>query len=170
MEEPLLGGAQALDELGPGAVRVAGEHEQVGVLAQGGERDGGGGVPGVLVGAQRARHDRRVGAQRRGEQDAGHLGEAGEAGEAGEVDQLVLVHPVGRDDEAAKRGGVLSDLVAQGEEPLAVQEEARQQSVAQHLVEHRDDGDRAGMPGPREGLGERGIEERFSGTGPTLPA
>ncbi|WME23145.1 MULTISPECIES: hypothetical protein [Brachybacterium] len=88
----------------------------------------------------------------------------------GEVDQLVLAHPAGRDDEASQRGGVLDDLVAQGEESLGVQEEARHQGVAQHLVERRDDRDRAGMLSPRERLGETGFEERLAGMGSALPA
>lgn len=84
----------------------------------------------------------------------------------GEVDQLVLAHPAGRDHEASQRGGVLDDLVAQGEESLGVQEEARHQGVAQHLVER----DRAGMLSPRERLGETGFEERLAGMGSALPA
>ena len=68
----------------------------------------------------------------------------------GEVDQLVLEDAACGDDDPAQGGGILRDLVAQGEQSLLIQQEARHQGIAQHLVERRDDGDRAGIPGPAE--------------------
>ena len=70
-----------------------------------------------------------------------------------EVHQLVLEDTPGADDQAAQCGRVGDELVAQGHGILGIQQQARDEGVAQHGVHRGDhrDGDAAPPVGGRVG-------------------